>query len=107
MNHLQTVVTLIAYWVIFVADLIFIWRFSRSNWRRHAWGRNVMAFTVGLEVQIGLILARTVFGNYPGREWAITIFSCLFALVVVHRLYIWIRGERRQARELQKQGGKQ
>jgi len=103
-NHTQELVTLTAYWVIFVADLLFIWRLALSDWRQHAWGRNVMAFTVGLEIQIGLILARTIFGDYPGREWAITVFACLFALVVVHRLYIWVRGER-QARP--RNGGRQ
>lgn len=94
----MTIIILVAYWVIFFADLIFIWRLSRSNWRQHQWGRNVMAFTLILEVQIALILARTIFGEYPYRMQAITVCSCVFAVVVVNRLYIWIKGERAQAR---------
>lgn len=103
MTPVLTAIALIAYWVIFASDLVFIWRLSLSNWRAHAWGRNVMAFTVMLEVQIGLILARTVFGDYPLRQYLIVGCSVVFAIVVVNRLYIWIKGERAQARE--REGG--
>lgn len=84
--------TLVAYAGCFIAGAVFLVAFLQTAWRSHPWGRNVVAVMAMLEVQEGLIFARRLFWDWPGRQVIVALVAWLFFATVTWRAVIQIRG---------------
>lgn len=87
--------TLYSYAVAEVGGLAFIWRYARTDWRSHPWGRHVMAFMVCLEVLFTLALSRRIFGQWPGLTETLFLASVTFAVIIWWRFFLQRGGDRR------------
>lgn len=90
-----TDLTLYSYVVAEVGGLAFIWRYARTDWRSHPWGRHVMAFMVCLEVLFTLALSRRIFGQWPGLPEVGFLASATFAAIIWWRFFLQRSGDRR------------
>ncbi len=90
--------TLLSYAVAEVGGAAFIWRYLRTEWRSHPWGRHVMAFMVCMEIIFTLSLTRRLFGDWPGLPEALLLSSITFAGIVWWRYRLLVHGSAPQAR---------
>lgn len=74
--------TLIAYAAAEIGGAAFIWRYLRTDWLAHPWGRHVMAFMVCMEIIFTLSLSRRLFGSWPGLDETLFLASVTFAGIV-------------------------
>lgn len=88
---------LLAYAVAFVGGLAFIWRYRRTEWRIHPWGRHVMAMVVVLEGLSALSVSVRFFGRWPGVQIVFLVFSWAYAATMWWRFVLQVRGERQPA----------
>jgi hypothetical protein len=90
-NTLLDIVThpVTPYVLAWVAGVVFLAIFLRTQWFRHAWGRHVLAFMLVLEVRLGEPLAVWWIGHpYPGRRYVLAVLGWAFAAVMVQRAWV-------------------
>jgi ABC-type transport system involved in multi-copper enzyme maturation permease subunit len=82
----------------FAASLVFVIRYSRTQWRTLPEGRNIMALTSVLCGAFALVLLRRIVGNDGHPAWAYVweaLFGVLFG-VLVWRVLLLFRAQRRK-----------
>lgn len=98
-NDLPSTVTVLSYGVGGVFGILFLIWFSRTDWFRHPWGRNVFVFMVLLSALELFGFSRRFFGEWPGQKWVIAGLSVTIAGVQGWRWLLQVSGNRRQNRE--------
>lgn len=100
-------VTIYAYGVAALFGILFMFALLKTDWFRHAWGRNVMAFMACLVPLEMFAFSRRYFGDWPGQRWVIMSLSAAIAFVTAWRWWLQVSGNRRQRAEARREAIRQ